>query len=117
MKTRKTGEVLATKKPVTVRAVQMTKARRFEYAEWPDWLLAAWNLPNDREGAAMGSGSADDRRLRIRTLEGLFFVNPGDWIIQGVEGEIYPCKPDIFEATYDYDRAAHEFFSPPEVKA
>ena len=37
----------------------------------------------------------------IRTLEGDMFVTPGDYIITGVKGEHYPCKPDIFEATYE----------------
>jgi len=37
----------------------------------------------------------------IATLEGGHIVTPGDWIIQGVHGEHYPCKPDIFEETYD----------------
>ena len=37
----------------------------------------------------------------IETLEGTMRAEPGDWIITGVKGEQYPCKPDIFEATYD----------------
>ncbi len=37
----------------------------------------------------------------IETLEGDHLVSPGDWIITGVKGEHYPCKPDIFEATYE----------------
>ena len=37
----------------------------------------------------------------IRTLEGTMVANVGDWIIRGVKGEFYPCKPDIFEATYE----------------
>ena len=37
----------------------------------------------------------------INTLEGGHIVTPGDWIITGVKGEHYPCKPDIFEATYE----------------
>lgn len=37
----------------------------------------------------------------IETLEGRLDVKPGDWIITGVKGEHYPCKPDIFEMTYD----------------
>lgn len=37
----------------------------------------------------------------IKTLEGDMRVNPGDYIIKGVKGEFYPCKPDIFEATYE----------------
>jgi hypothetical protein len=40
--------------------------------------------------------------LRIHTLEGTTRVDKGDWIIKGVKGEFYPCKPDIFEATYDF---------------
>lgn len=39
--------------------------------------------------------------LIIPTLEGDHRCNPGDWIIRGVKGEFYPCKPDIFEATYE----------------
>lgn len=39
--------------------------------------------------------------FRIETLEGELFVSPGDWIITGVNGEKYPCKPDIFEKTYE----------------
>ena len=39
--------------------------------------------------------------LDIPTLEGTMTAQPGDWIIRGVQGEIYPCKPDIFEATYE----------------
>ena len=37
----------------------------------------------------------------IKTLEGRYDVTPKDWIIKGIKGEVYPCKPDIFEATYD----------------
>ncbi len=40
-------------------------------------------------------------RAVIETLEGPLIVNPGDWIITGVQGEQYPCKPEIFEATYE----------------
>jgi len=38
---------------------------------------------------------------RIKTLEGSMVACPGDWIITGIKGELYPCKPDIFEATYE----------------
>jgi len=37
----------------------------------------------------------------VETLEGPMYVSPGDWIITGVKGEQYPCKPDIFEMTYE----------------
>jgi hypothetical protein len=42
-----------------------------------------------------------DTLVYIETLEGPMTVTPGDWIITGVKGEHYPCKPDIFEATYE----------------
>jgi hypothetical protein len=41
----------------------------------------------------------------IETLEGTMEARPGDWIIRGVKGEFYPCKPDIFEATYEPEPA------------
>jgi hypothetical protein len=44
---------------------------------------------------------AMNRKPAIKTLEGHHEVSPGDWIITGVKGERYPCKPDIFAATYD----------------
>ncbi len=43
----------------------------------------------------------EDNTLLIRTLEGVMTANVGDWIIKGVAGEVYPCKPDIFEATFE----------------
>lgn len=42
-----------------------------------------------------------DGTMLIQTLEGVMEANPGDWIIRGVKGELYPCKPDIFAATYE----------------
>ena len=39
--------------------------------------------------------------IDIPTLEGTMRANPGDWIITGVKGEKYPCKPDVFAATYE----------------
>ena len=43
----------------------------------------------------------DSVRPYVVTLEGRMLVTPGDWIITGVKGKRYPCKPDIFEATYE----------------
>ncbi|KEH89135.1 sugar ABC transporter substrate-binding protein [Clostridium novyi A str. BKT29909] len=42
-----------------------------------------------------------DKEVIIHTLEGDMKANVGDWIIKGVKGELYPCKPDIFEKTYE----------------
>jgi hypothetical protein len=43
----------------------------------------------------------EDGTMLIQTLEGVMCAQPGDWIIRGVKGELYPCKPDIFAATYE----------------
>lgn len=43
----------------------------------------------------------NDMGVYIETLEGTHYANVGDYIIQGIKGELYPCKPDIFEQTYD----------------
>lgn len=42
-----------------------------------------------------------DVELEIETLEGTMKANKGDWIIRGVKGELYPCKPDVFDMTYE----------------
>jgi hypothetical protein len=42
-----------------------------------------------------------DVAIQIETLEGVMTANPGDWIIRGVKGEVYPCKDDIFQLTYE----------------
>jgi len=54
--------------------------------------------------AFMGPGKwmvTEDLGLDIPTLEGVMHASPGDWIIRGIQGELYPCKPDIFAATYE----------------
>lgn len=54
------------------------------------------------ENISMQAGMYDGQAaLLIHTLEGVMTARPRDWIIQGVNGEFYPCKPDIFEKTYE----------------
>lgn len=60
-----------------------------------DWMLGAG------ERSARFHNGVDDLCIEIDTLEGTITASPGDWIIRGVQGEFYPCKPDIFEATYE----------------
>lgn len=71
--------------------------------EWPDWLHVAWNKPRGSTGALqrvdMFAPLPD--LLETITLEGKQLVSWNDWIIRGVKGELYPCKPDIFELTYE----------------
>lgn len=52
-------------------------------------------------GSFLGWHLENSEFLIIKTLEGDHLANPGDWIIKGVKGEFYPCKPDIFAATYE----------------
>jgi len=82
------------KKPVVIEAVQL---------RWDTWdemcdFAGVGNLTDNKpegkmDGLAIG--------LLIPTLEGLMVASENDWIIKGVKGELYPCKPDIFEATYE----------------
>ena len=74
------------KKPVVIEAMQFTDALKFEE-------LAAF-----MRGATF---NIYERSVKIHTLEGIMEASPGDWIIRGVKGEFYPCKPDIFTATYE----------------
>jgi hypothetical protein len=68
------------KKPVVIEATQW-----FQHGDHPAVVYHP-------QGPGLGA---------VSTLEGLMMVIPGDWIITGVKGEHYPCKPDIFEATYE----------------
>lgn len=75
------------KKPVVIEAVQ-------------------WDGGNLSEIATLGGARTYEQDftsngLVIKTLEGNMTAKPGDWIIKGVKGELYPCKPDIFEQTYE----------------
>jgi hypothetical protein len=91
------------KKPVVIEAFQMTVERRMDNSEWPNWLNRAWNGDPYQLGTLqrVDADAPLPDLLQIVTLEGLLLVSWGDWIIRGVKGELYPCKPDIFEATYE----------------
>jgi hypothetical protein len=60
-----------------------------------------WEGKLNLDFAIPGAYMAHDDTLLINTLEGQMRCDVGDWIIKGVKGEFYPCKPDIFEATYE----------------
>ena len=57
---------------------------------------------------------AEAHAIVIATLEGGHWVTPGDWVIRGVQGEFYPCKSDVFEATYE--RVAADDMSEPTTE-
>ncbi len=60
-----------------------------------------WKEAVDRGAAWVQGGLDKEQYATIRTLEGDHRANHGDWIIRGIKGELYPCKPEIFEATYE----------------
>ncbi len=73
------------KKPVVIDADKWdpTCSRCIEFATFKGWRVTK------------------DGCLDIPTLEGHMLARPGDWVIRGIKSEYYPCKPDIFEATYE----------------
>ena len=81
------------KKPVIIEAFKWNGISHDD-KNYPYWINEAFNnfvLLID----------AHSKKLYVSTLEGRMYVNVGDYIIKGIEGELYACKPDIFEKTYE----------------
>jgi hypothetical protein len=88
------------KKPVVIDAFKWTGG--IDQEDDPLWIISALMKPFGTEGSARTNGIDDDIYMEIVALGGgCCRVELGDFIIQGVKGEIYPCKPDIFEDTYE----------------
>jgi hypothetical protein len=94
------------KKPVVIEAVQVAAAvyngktwneSPFKCDALPQWLQDAFTNGT----IAVHPSARDFALLAIKAPEGTMIAEPGDWIIRGVKGELYPCKPDIFGATYE----------------
>ncbi|MBY6385473.1 hypothetical protein HG717_16360 [Rhodococcus erythropolis] len=90
------------KKPVEI------EARQWDGTETGAVPIVEWVSENGGDAAHQRlavSGSRHntryDERIYISTLEGPINASPNDWIIRGIQGEFYPCKPDIFAATYE----------------
>ena len=79
------------KKPIVIQAVQLTPSNFAECLAICEDFSASVKPTEDH-----GPGE-----ILIPTLEGVMRASVGDWILRGVKGEFYPCKPDIFAATYD----------------
>ena len=79
------------KKPVEIEAWQLPLAGTAASRELLEFL----------NNSLRRISFSDDGSLTIETLEGDMLAMPRDWIIKGVHGEYYPCKPDIFEKTYE----------------
>jgi len=79
------------KKPVVIEAIRYTGINERLHAELNEFVGCELEV-RDHAGLLC---------LVIPTLEGDHIATPGDWVIKGVKGECYPCKPDIFTATYE----------------
>jgi hypothetical protein len=82
------------KKPVVIEAVQFTGLDSY-------LVICEWMKASGDTHALANEVLFTTPIMLLRTLEGTMAADPGDWIIRGVKGEFYPCKPDIFEATYE----------------
>lgn len=87
------------KKPVVIDAMLFTGDN------YSDVLLFVGDKATHHKVVGGASSGADHpelyQKLTITTVEGEMLASPGDYIIKGVKGEFYPCKPDIFALTYD----------------
>lgn len=82
------------KKPVVIEAYQVPEFSQQSFSE--NAAFFNWLGMSDR-----GINYNADGTVTIETLEGAMTASKGDWVIKGVNGEYYPCKPDIFEKTYE----------------
>jgi len=98
------------KRPVEVDAIRYTGMNLDAVSEWADGGDGTRVGPTDHWGGRCGEPEHEDNfDLLVRTLEDgsvgahqvEHIASPGDWIIRGVRGELYPCKPEIFEDTYE----------------
>lgn len=92
---KKSEHNLYRKKPVVIGAIQWNGNKAVDH-ETPDWFVRAV-----RDRTVTFSSGIGETVAMIKTLEGLMVANLGDWILRGVKGEVYPCKNDIFAATYE----------------
>lgn len=83
------------RKPVIIEAIQFVKDNSHEIEAWSNRQVFSSPVYEPTQDNPSGL------YLQIRTLEGIMTAIPGDYIIKGIKGEFYPCKPDIFELTYE----------------
>ena len=74
---------------------------RLDKADWMPPVKTVWFKAEDPIGVAVGEVHRQGDSLLIGTLEGVHRANPGDYILRGVKGELYPCREDIFKMTYE----------------
>lgn len=96
------------KKPVVIEAVQFTLALRDAVVLGE--AVAPYGIKCVSSSYHPGRREVHSAKFVVKTLEGDMEVSVDDWIIKGVKGETYPCKPDIFEATYEPAEGPSEDF-------
>lgn len=90
------------KKPVVIEAVQLRWRTWNEVCDFLGSIISEANPARNSDTASDTCGEQGPFiELTIPTLEGAHTARHGDWIIKGVKGEFYPCRPDIFAATYE----------------
>lgn len=88
------------KKPVVIEAIQWVGDNLYEVVSF---ISGAPDLKSQKamESWEMYARIVEAEGFKVETLEGLMLAQVNDWVIKGVKGEFYPCKPDIFALTYD----------------
>lgn len=88
------------KRPIEIEAIQVPNGMwsRLSPKEAADWVRS---IPTENNDFIRAIDIEKDGRISIKTIEGIMTASPGDWIIKGMAGEFYPCKPHIFDATYE----------------
>ena len=88
------------KKPVEIEAMRFDGLNTEELLDWIEPHFAE-SPAEDVGGTVIDPSESELAYFTIETMEGMMRADPGDWIIRGVQGEFYPCKPDIFTETYE----------------
>lgn len=88
------------KKPVVIEAIQFTGGNGFQIEQWSKSETGG-RVVIESPVLEPSEDNPSGHYLQIATLEGVMIGIVGDYIIKGVKGEFYPCKPDIFAATYE----------------
>ena len=91
----------ARKKPVLIKAILYTGTNHLDVLRFTGRHPTKFSKWFEDDAAWVDHVKRDRNVIKIFTLEGVMEANPGDYIIRGVKGEHYPCKADIFHATYD----------------
>lgn len=96
------------KKPVIIEAIQVPHRFSNNQKDYPKWFVEA----NENETIVVYKGmmTQEVKYVEIETIDGTMTCDVGDYIIKGIAGELYPCKKDIFEKTYEKVEELEKWF-------